>query len=374
MKRANGSGSVYFERSRKKYAAAYVEPGGRRIVRRFNTRPEAAAWLDQQVVDMRNGDYVNRSDITIGEWVSEYLLTYKKNLRTNTKYFYYSMAKTLEPIAGLSLQKESGVNVQKFVNGLYETHKPSTVRAVVAFLRSAIEKAAALDLVKKDFTRTLELRKDNQRGQAVKVFNEEEISRLASFFRKRRRARDMYEIFSVAIYTGMRRAEILALEWNDIDLAIGTIRVSKTLVPRAGSGHVLQEAPKTVSSNRVVHIPPALVELLKELKERRAGDIVFPSVHGGYRDPGTITHSFRYAQRQLGMPVRSFHCLRHTHASLLIKAGVPITEVSHRLGHKSSAITLSIYSHFVPGSEKDVSEKVGETFDTLLSGCYNSTH
>ena len=157
----------------------------------------------------------------------------------------------------------------------------------------------------------------------------------------------------VALHTGMRRGELLALRWPDVDLDRKLIKVRAALEQTAEHG-IRFKQPKTASGVRSISLPDIVVETLSEHRRQQLemrlalglgkpprDALVFPS-------PGTERpwgpDSFSAAWGDLGLDV-SFHGLRHTHASMLIAAKVPITEIAKRLGHASPATTLSIYAH-----------------------------
>ena len=170
-------------------------------------------------------------------------------------------------------------------------------------------------------------------------------------------------VFFLALYTGMRRGELLALRWQDIDLQNKAISVNNTVIRIAGEGLVLSE-PKTPHSRRLVTLPPSAVALLSGLKAKRKekmedaktewkeSSLIFPNAEGGPTDPDTITHAFRKAVKKLGLSNTRFHDLRHTHATLMLKQGIHPKIVSERLGHASVNVTLNTYSHVLPGLQE----------------------
>ncbi|MBA7503431.1 Tyrosine recombinase XerC [subsurface metagenome] len=182
-----------------------------------------------------------------------------------------------------------------------------------------------------------------------------------------------YVLFYAALYTGMRRGELLGLRWCDIDLGRASISVVQTLY-RLSSGEFVIKEPKSPHSRRLVSLSPSLAKLLRGhhaereaqkalLGERLAGsDLVFAHPDGSPLDPSTVSHGFGRLIRKAGLPHIRFHDLRHTHATLMLKAGVHPKIVSERLGHANIGITLDTYSHVVPGLQ----EAAALRFDTLL--------
>jgi integrase len=179
----------------------------------------------------------------------------------------------------------------------------------------------------------------------------------------------------VGLFTGMRRGELLALRWPDVDLDRKQIKVHTALEQAVAHG-VRSKKPKTASGARVVALPDIVVDTLRQHRReqlemrltlglgRAPADALvfpFPGTDEVWK-PDTFSSTWKDVAGELGLG--SFHALRHTHASQLIAAGVPITEIAHRLGHASPATTLSIYSHLF---EKDNS-RAAAAINAALKG------
>lgn len=189
-------------------------------------------------------------------------------------------------------------------------------------------------------------------------------------------------IYFLALYTGLRRAEVLGLRWCDLDLKNGTLSVNQTVVRILGKGLTIGE-PKTAYSRRLVSLSPSASALLGGLRNKRAGQLqeaglnwdemtlVFCNSDGGPISPDTVTHAFSKIIKRLGLPYIRFHDLRHTHATLMLKQGIHPKIVSERLGHSSINITLDTYSHVLPGMQETAAlafeEAVGTAMHTVKS-------
>jgi integrase len=164
---------------------------------------------------------------------------------------------------------------------------------------------------------------------------------------------------------GLRRGEVLALRWSDVDLDRGVLQVRRSLeeVRVDGSVVVRFKEPKTGRA-RGVAVPPLAVEALRkhrreQLQERlRAGpawqdhDLVCCGPLGRPLHPNTVTWEFGHLMKRLGMRKR-FHDLRHAHASHLVRAGVDVRTVAGRLGHSTPSMTLNVYGHLLPGAQEE---------------------
>jgi integrase len=171
------------------------------------------------------------------------------------------------------------------------------------------------------------------------------------------------QVFFLALYTGMRRSELMGLRWSAVDLEHKTISVTQTIIRLSGKGLKVME-PKTAKSRRLISLPPSAVALLgglraKQREERNSlgldwseSDYVFSRSDRSLIDPDTITHAFADIVNKAGLPHVRLHDLRHTHATLMLKQGVHPKIVSERLGHASITITLDTYSHVLPGLQE----------------------
>ncbi len=175
--------------------------------------------------------------------------------------------------------------------------------------------------------------------------------------------------------TGMRRGELLALRWSDINLDAGTITIRRSVgvVRNKGQGAAVTEGPTKTSKPRVIDIDPATVAILRARKRDRGSlalalarddSLVFGDLEGHHLHPERFSRSFKSAQakcrRALGdgaPPEIRTHDLRHTHATLLLQDREPIGTVSERLGHASETITLTVYSHVMPGDQKRAADR-----------------
>jgi integrase len=171
-------------------------------------------------------------------------------------------------------------------------------------------------------------------------------------------------------YTGMRRGELLALRWRDVDTDAATIAVRRSVgvVRNAGEGAEITEGGTKTGTARVIDIDPVTVTVLKAWKRER-GEIalplarpdalVFSDEEGGHLHPERFWRAWKATLARCrkdldddAPPVIWLHDLRHTHASLLLSAGEPVKTVSERLGHASVTVTLAVYGHVMPGDQK----------------------
>jgi integrase len=185
---------------------------------------------------------------------------------------------------------------------------------------------------------------------------------------------DYYVYFAGLLYTGLRRGEMLALRWRNLDLDLGTLTVVETAYKLGNGDYVIKE-PKTAQSRRSVTLSPSLMELIKAYKADQellriqlgvslnADDFVFIRPDGSPINPNAVTLAFKRIIKRAGLRDIRIHDLRHTHATLMLKADVHPKVVSERLGHANIGITLDIYSHVLPGMQEAAAEKFDSIFE-----------
>ena len=177
--------------------------------------------------------------------------------------------------------------------------------------------------------------------------------------------------------TGARRGEIAGLRWVDVDLDDARITIRQALL--AGDGEVYVSSPKS-GRGRTVDLGQATVEKLREHRDRQIlekaetwgwenSGYVFVRKYGSPLDPNTLTRTFRWIVDHSELPRIRLHDLRHTHASIAVKAGVPIGVVSERLGHASPEFTLHRYAHVMPGMQREAADTIARAvrFDGLAA-------
>lgn len=183
----------------------------------------------------------------------------------------------------------------------------------------------------------------------------------------------LYTLLYLALHTGLRQGELLGLRWQDVDLDRGSLHVQRTAQRLPGQG-VTYRAPKSHRSSRPVSLSAEVVELLREHRRAqvqhrlRVGPaykgmgLVFASPLGGPMDPGNLRRHFARLVESAALAPMRFHDLRHTAATLMLRAGVHPKVVSERLGHATVSLTLDTYSHVLP----DLQREAAEALDRLL--------
>jgi integrase len=271
------------------------------------------------------------------------------------------------------LQKLTTQHVQSFyAKKLKDGTSASHIRQMQGVFHKALTHAKRLKLVGSNVAEDVQLPKYEE--YEAPVLTPEQAQLLLTCAR----SRNLEVLLALAVATGMRRGEILALRWADLDLVKGTLSVSRTLSYYAKHGFV-EGKPKTKSSLRTILLPPFLLDLLKahniQEAERRLKvgdawvdrDLVFSNAVGDFIFPLTLLNWFYRLLEGAGLPRMRFHDLRHSAATILISQGVPANTVQELLGHSDVAITLGIYGSVVPSMRKDAADKMDSLFGEKTS-------
>ena len=238
-------------------------------------------------------------------------------------------------------------------------------------LRSALQQAVRWQLLVRNPADAV--RSPHPDAREMDVLDEAETAQLLTIAK----ATPLYIPILLAATTGMRRGEVLGIRWQDVDFRAGTLVIRQAL-SRIKSGPVFT-TPKTAKSTRTIALPAVTRKALKDHHKEQAAvrlrlgpvfqdnDLVCPAEDGKPWHPGTLTSRFRELARREGIRI-TFHGLRHSHATLLLRQGVHPKVVSERLGHSTIGLTLDTYSHVLPGMQEEAAAKV----DSALRRAFNS--
>lgn len=230
-------------------------------------------------------------------------------------------------------------DLQRFIDRLATRNlDPATITTTITPLRAIFRRAAQLGVVATNPTRGLSL--PAVRSRRDRIAGPQEAATLLAALTPQDRV-----LWATALYAGLRRGELVALRWEDVDLAGGLIRV------RRGWDAIEGEiAPKSAKGKRNVPVPAVLRDFLVEHRMSRGGDGV---LFGTLPDVRRAAERARGHWKDAGHEPLTLHEARHTYASLMIAAGVNAKVLSTFMGHANIAITLDLYGHLMPGSEAE---------------------
>ena len=242
-----------------------------------------------------------------------------------------------------------------------------TVRHVASVLNVALNKAFKLDLIAVNPMLRVEL--PTAESKDAFSLTPEQIQALRSACR----GDWTFALIEIALATGARRGEILALQWPDVDWGSSTLTISKSLEQTRAGLRVKRPKNNKQRSGRLPQSGIAALQfLLGEQREHRrlfggdyrSNDLVFCQEDGSYYEPDLVSQTVVRRMRMAGIKKGSLHTLRHTHASNLLSLGVPLPAVSARLGHSDTNVTARIYSHALPADD----QRAADVWDGLIDG------
>lgn len=276
------------------------------------------------------------------------------------------------PLLGdYSLSQLNPMILQQFINELIDKGLAnSSVKRIFSIVHSSLDMAEKMQLIPKNYASFVH--KPKLRRKELQVWDVREVQHFLTLASKDPYT---YMAFHLALLTGMRQGEILGLRWIDIDFENQLLFVRQTL---SHDGKEFIPGAKTASGVRSIALDQDTIQLLKrhlelvatdkDNKDYKDGGLVVCTNLGEKIPPRMIMRVWYKLLRDSHLPKITFHDLRHTHASLLLKNNVHPKVVSERLGHSSIQITLDTYSHLLPNMQK---EAAGKFWQTLLSNFTN---
>lgn len=362
MARKYHQGSVCYEADRKKYRA-YVTVDGHKYSKRFDKKSDAIAWTQKTLLAVHEGSFIAPTAICTGEWLLHFLKTYKRSILKPTTYQRYVFtAMRAAPIASVPIQKLSPDRVQAFYNEL----SPNAAKKMHVLLHSAFQKACDLEMIRRNPINFVQPPKAVRKE--IEIFTTEELHAILDALQGDKNLCRFYPIVLLAMNTGMRKGEVLGLRWCDVDLKQSTVFIRQQ-VQSLAQGDLIIDTPKTQAGKRKISIPRSMNAYLQgmcsALPEKPSGSqLVFRSRNLTPIRPDAISRMWKKVQAMAGVPYRSFHCLHHTHATLLLANGIHIIEVSRRLGHANVTQTLDTYGHSIPNYDQGIADEIEKIYNT----------
>lgn len=387
--KGNGQGTIYKMSNGKfrgQLTIGYNENGSpKRKSFTGKTKKEVSDKMKAFYVDNNRGLLPTDDKITLSQWFYTWLFTYRiHDLKPSSferyegLYRNYIESSSLGKIKLMDLRTH---HIQAYYNSLVseEGKSPSTIKTINKCLKSCLNQALKEGYVAKNYCTIITLPKDSESPKdTINVFTLEEQQR----FMKECINNKNGMLYILALGTGLRLGEILALRWTDINLKENYININKALkstyiIDNKGNREftVIEQPPKTKNSIRTVPLNNNLIDLLLEHRKKQMierdsnidiyfdNNLVFSTPQGNYLSESNVRKSFKRVLKKCNLNDFRLHDLRHTFATRLFENGIPPKTVQSLLGHSNISTTLNIYTHVM----KDTKDKAVDKLNFLFN-------
>lgn len=360
-RRAKGEGSV--TEYRKGHYRAFLDLGkdpatGKRIRKTFtgSSKAEVIAKLNKAKYEKQEGILIITKKTPLALYCTHWLSVKKPNIRGGTYTIYkYLVEDYIRPQLGhLPIDEVSIIDLNNFFSKL-DIAQSSKVR-LKSVLYNIFKLAVKEQLLVSNVTELLDPIKNPMKE--VKAISVEELHKLLATAKA---FNPFYYIIKLTVETGMRRGEVLALHWSDIDFDKKTISIKRAL--QNYGGYQIVGEPKTAKSKRTISVSSETLQELLTLRKEGC-EVVFSNPMGTYLYAQTVYRIFKKIVKEAGLrdDIR-FHDLRHTNATFLISKGINMKTVSERLGHSSITITMDRYTHGVLEEDQKAAKVIEKLID-----------
>lgn len=335
------------------------------------TKKKAEERLAEILHSLNVGTYVEPSKLTVAAYLEKWLETVKLNVRGKTFERYQEIVgrHLSQALGKILLSKLTPLHVQQYYATAIQSGRldgkgglsAQTVLHHHRILRESLHQAVRWQILVRNPADAVE--PPTPTRQEMRALSESETAWLLEASSGAR----LHLPILLAVTTGLRRGELLAHRWSDIDFENGRLAVRRS-VEETREGLRLKE-PKTAKGKRLISLPPLAMDSIREhrstqlVEKKKLGSLyrdnglVLCAPDGEIWKPESFTALYFNFTRRIGLKLR-FHDLRHTHASQLLRAGISAKVVSERLGHSSVGITLDVYSHVLPGMQEEAADRI----------------
>jgi integrase len=340
------------------------------------TKREAQTELTRLLAERDRGSYIDPTKLTIADFLERWLRDWvasNVSLRTAERYGAIATLHIAPHLGQLPIQSLRPAHLADLYTRLTTTLAARTVGHVHKMLHRALGHAAQWGIVQTNVASLVSPPRVN--AAEIEILRESEIPDLLD----KLRGGSLYLIAVLGLGTGLRRGEMLALRWQDVDLAGGRLRVERSL-EQTKVGGLQFKAPKTRAGKRFVALPPSVIAELRAHRTaqqeqrlalglgRAPDDALVLARWDGRPHPSSVSREWAERMARLGFKI-TLHALRHTHASQLIAARMDVLTISRRLGHASPVITLGVYGHLFSNTD-DRAAQITEALFAVTSHRY----
>jgi integrase len=336
------------------------------------TKKDAQAQLTTILYELKTGGFVEPSRLTVGAFLEKWLDHVEHTVagKTYDRYAEICRRHLIPALGTITLTKLQPLHVQDFYRramreGRLNGKGGLSAQSVLHFhrvFRAALKQATRWQLVVRNVADDVDAPKPVKRE--MRALTSQETATLLRAVSDTR----LYMPTFMAATTGLRRGELLAVRWSDVDFDRATLTVRRSVEQVKGT--VTFKAPKTAKGRRQIVLLAITVDALRKHRAEQAQerlsmgkgyadqDLVFADINGDVWIPSALTGAFRRLVRDADLGHVRFHVLRHSHATQLLIQGIHPKVVSERLGHSTISITLDTYSHVLPGIQEEAAEKL----------------
>lgn len=344
------------------------------------TQQEVKQKLDQYKKEMALGTVPTDDKITLEEWYYTWLFEYRiKDLKPKSFEKYEGIYRNYikgSDIGLLKLKDLRATHLQRYYNKLQEIKPISTIKGLNTRLKPCLGEAEKQGYIQKNYCKMVNIPRDNK-SKEIRVLSLLEQRKFIDAIQNHK----LEMLFLIALSTGLRLGELLALKWTDIDFESENLTVNRTIqrvtqISKDGTriSKLIEQDPKTKNSNRTVPIPKYILTKLKLYKKEQSkhklyvGEIynnknyVFADELGNPIDDKRPGRNLKTILKSIDIEPIKFHALRHTYATRLFEAKVPPKTVQVLMGHYDISITMDIYTHVMEDVKIEAVDKINDIF------------
>lgn len=373
-RRNNGEGSISFRKDGRWKVDITIEDYTRRSYY-FKTEKEAVEGRRKLLNELAQGRLATGPQRTVKDYLEDWLENVQKDRLHISSYVKYKklINSYIVPAFGdIPLQKLTPQRVQKlYADKLKQKLSPKMVSCIHGVLHVALENAVKWNLIARNVCDVVSLPRVPKTEKQVLTKRQAHV--LLEHVKKHR----LEAILVLAVTTGLRRGEMLALRWRDVDFEDGSVQVRRTVDYIPHYGYVENEA-KTARGQCKVMLPSFVMNTLQvhrlQQQETRnkvgsdwvEKDLIFCGLQGDYFNPNYLLRMFKKVLVEAGLPHMRIHDLRHSAATILLSMGVHPKVVQEILGHSTISMTMDTYSHVLPSMQQEATDGWDKEFNSFL--------
>lgn len=385
-KRGMGEGSISKRKNGTWQAAITIgrDKNGKQKRQYFyaKTRTEVSKKLTKAINELNSGTFIDKSiSPTMAMWIHTWLWEYKKNSIKSTTFEQYETilrVHAIPQIGDIRVSQLKPEHLQKLYNEMYDKKiSARTIQILNTVLHGALKQAVKNNLAVRNVTEAVSLPKS--KAKEMRVLTPTEQKQFMKVLKDDR----MGNMYLFGLFTGLRRGELLALRWYDVDWEQRVLKVERALSRVKDYSDTLNktklviEEPKTLKSKRIIPLFDYLIEILHNQKKQQDtdkeksygvyedNDIIFATELGLMIDPGNFNRKFYKLIDKAELSHANPHCLRHTFATRGLENGIDLKTMQELLGHSSISVTGDTYTHVLIDKKRNEMDKLNKLVEDM---------